>query len=134
MGNGHRGESHTTETSETSSGQSPATPYSSSATPTELRGSRSFAAGGPGGTVMVRIKWGEAQLVIGIPADITFAGLQHKVAKKIRTATGSPCETLQIRWIDSDNDEVSLKNDADVEGMFDEVREFGLAQVHLVAR
>ena len=73
-------------------------------------------------------------MAIGVSSDINYATLYQKVSKKIRLARGAQPDTIQIKWIDADNDEISIRCDADVEAMFDEVGELRLTYVNLVAR
>lgn len=67
-------------------------------------------------------------------SDIDYSLLYQKVSKKIRLARGALPDTIQIKWVDADGDEISLRCDADIEAMFDEVRELGSSHVQLVAR
>lgn len=134
-----------TETSETSSGQSPATPYGTIA---EMRGPTPVSrqnsgdavpnlAGGMGAngsSLLLRVKCGDCHFSIGVSLDVTYPVLHQKIAKKVRLFRGSEPASMHIKWLDSDGDEVSLKCDQDVEGMFEEARELGLTHVTLVAR
>jgi cell division control protein 24 len=70
-----------------------------------------------------------------LPSNTDYAQLYQKVAKKIRMARGSGVtDAVHIKWVDADNDEISLRCDADVEAMFDEIRDLGVTHVSLVAR
>ena len=128
-------ESQNTETSETSS-QSPATPYDI--------GSRQNSQDvnlfkGP--TMVVKIRCGDDSLTITVPHDIDYAGFHSKVVKKIRTCRGAASlgmdglgAGVQIKWVDADDDEVTLRCDADLEAMWEECKEMGTKVVNIVAR
>nr|XP_018260932.1 cell division control protein 24 [Kwoniella dejecticola CBS 10117]OBR83090.1 cell division control protein 24 [Kwoniella dejecticola CBS 10117] len=139
------GESHSTETSETTSDQqSPATPYGSvpgdhphtrGATPVSRQNS-SDVVGAAGSSVLIKLRCGEDQFLIGVPQDINFPTLYQKVQKKIRLCSSSRNigDTLQIKWIDADQDEITIKCDADIEAMIGECMEVGASHVNLIAR
>lgn len=157
------GESHSTETSD-SSGPSPATPYShTAAIPMPVsrqnsgdaqlngmlggmslgNGSGSSTgvgvghAGGGGGTLntlLLRVKCGDCHFSVSVPLDVTYPMLHQKIAKKVRLFRGSEPASMHIKWVDGDGDEVSLKCDQDVEGMFEEASEMGLPFVTLIAK
>lgn len=130
-------ESHSTETSETSSGQSPATPYAQSSDlrhPTPVSRQNSSDAQGNGNGLLLRVKCGDCHFSIGVSLDVTYPVLHQKIAKKVRLFKGTEPTSLHIKWVDSDGDEVSLKCDQDVEGMFEDATEMGLACVTLIAR
>ncbi|WVF73048.1 hypothetical protein IAT40_007866 [Kwoniella sp. CBS 6097] len=134
------GESHSTETSETSDQQSPATPYGSvpgdprAATPVSRQNSSDVV--GTGSSVLIKLRCGEDQFLIGVPSDINFPTLYSKIQKKIRlcSAARNVGETLQIRWIDADDDEITIKCDADIEAMIGECKDVGATHVNLIAR
>lgn len=120
------GDSQATETSETSS-QSPATPYDSV--------SRQNSQDAP--LMMVRVRCGDDQFVISVQGDINYTSFYTKVLKKVRLcARGSIVSDngVQIKWIDADDDEVTLRCDADLEAMFEECKEIGTNCVNIVAR
>lgn len=133
------GESNSTQTSETSSGQSPATPYSH---PGEMRGIASVSrqnssdqVAANGNSMIVKVHWSEHVFSVVLANNADYAQLYEKVAKKIRMIRGnSGPDLVHIKWVDADNDEVSLRCDADIEAMFDEARELGATYVNLVAR
>ncbi|WVR07728.1 hypothetical protein IAU60_004771 [Kwoniella sp. DSM 27419] len=135
------GESHSTETSETTSDQqSPATPYGS--VPGDPRGplpvsrQNSSDVVGTGSSVLVKLRCGEDQFLIGVPSDINFLTLYQKIQKKIRLCSSARSigDTLQIKWIDADEDEISIKCDADIEAMIGECKDVGATHVNLIAR
>ncbi len=158
MSSGKRssGESHSTETSETSSGQSPATPYgtipgdSRGATPVSRQNSHDAVM--QVSSMLIKVRCGEvsdylhfidkadmtqAQFIIGVPADINYATLHLKVLKKIRLCAASATtrnDMLQLKWVDPDEDEIAIKCDADIEMMFVETRDSGATCVNLIAR
>jgi len=39
-----------------------------------------------------------------------------------------------LKWIDTDDDEITIKCDADIEAMFGEIKDSGMNHVNLVAR
>ena len=41
---------------------------------------------------------------------------------------------MQIKWVDADNDEITIKCDADIEAMFDECREMGINTINMIVR
>ncbi|WRT70284.1 uncharacterized protein IL334_007282 [Kwoniella shivajii] len=136
------GGSHSTETSETTSDQqSPATPYGSvpgdprGATPVSRQNSSDVVNAGAS-SVLIKLRCGEDQFLIGVPQDINFPTLYQKIQKKIRLCSSSRNigETLQIKWIDADEDEITIKCDADIEAMIGECIEVGATHVNLVAR
>lgn len=148
-GSGKRssGESHSTETSETSSQQSPATPYGTISGVSQLPmsvsrqnsgdGSNSSLLGyGPASSVLLKIRYADNTFMIGVQPDVNFSTLYAKVAKKIRYARpgSGPDQTVMLKWIDADDDEVTLRCDADVEAMFGDVRDSGMGWVQLIAR
>ncbi|WWC91638.1 uncharacterized protein L201_006584 [Kwoniella dendrophila CBS 6074] len=152
-------ESHSTETSETTSDQqSPATPYGSippngdhhqmikGITPVVSRqnsgdvingGGSTGSHGSAGSNVLIKLRCGEDQFLIGVPQDINFPTLYQKIHKKIRLCSSAAArtnDTLQIKWIDNDEDEITIKCDADIEAMIGECMEVGASHVNLVAR
>jgi cell division control protein 24 len=60
----------------------------------------------------------------------------QKVYKKIRTCArfASASESVLLKWIDADEDEITIKCDADIEAMFGECKDSGMNHVNLVAR
>ena len=153
------GESHSTETSETSSQQSPATPYGS--VPLDPRGvtpvsrQNSQDAVPQGSTILIKVRCGvvsdtsmppstedpadvfrQDQFIVGVPTEINYASLHHKVLKKLRVCSRSTNigDSLQIKWVDADNDEVTIKCDADIEAMFGEIKDSGATCVNLIVR
>lgn len=73
--------------------------------------------------------------IVSVAPDVNFATLYQKVLKKIRL--GRPVgvsETIHLKWIDADEDEISLRCDGDIEAMFGEARESGMGHVNLVAK
>lgn len=77
------------------------------------------------------------QFIIGVPADINYASLHLKVLKKIRLCSSpvaSRGNMVQLKWIDADEDEITIKCDADIEAMFGETKDCGSTCVNLVAR
>ena len=76
------------------------------------------------------------QFVISVPASIAFGDFYIKVQKKIRMCRGAAqlSDRITIKWIDLDGDEVTIKCDADIEGMFEETRDSGSNCVHIVVR
>lgn len=151
-GNRSSGGSHSTETSETtSSQQSPATPYGTMGGG-EIRGPTPVSRQNSGdGTVLLRVKSGDVSgshlisgecpltwqnaFIVSVSPDVNFAMLYQKVLKKIRLGrpVGSS-ETIQLKWVDADDDEVSLRCDADIEAMFGEAKDSGMGHVNLIAR
>lgn len=151
-GNRSSGGSHSTETSETtSSQQSPATPYGTMGG--EIRGPTPVSRQNSGdGTVLLRVKAGDVSpdnqntrkdclliaqnaYIVSVAPDVNFGTLYQKVLKKIRL--GRPAgssENIQLKWVDADEDEVSLRCDADIEAMFGEVKDSGMGHVNLIAR
>jgi cell division control protein 24 len=133
-------ESQTTETSETSS-QSPRTPYTT-ATPGDLRGatpvsrqnSQEAAPSASPATVLVKVRSGDANFVIGIPSDISYRTLHEKVLKKLRICSARHAASIdiavKIKWLDSDGDEVVINTDQDVQVM---IAEADAEQIQLVA-
>jgi len=119
-------ESHTTETSETSSG-SPATPYDT--TPMAPSRQNSLEP-----LMLIKVKCGHDQFVVSVPDGINFAGFYDRVLKKIRTCRGESQSDFQIKWLDADSDEVTLRCDADIEAMWEECREMGTNRVSVIAR
>ena len=73
--------------------------------------------------------------IVSVSPDVNYATLYQKVLKKIRLGrpVGSS-DIIQLKWIDADDDEVSLRCDADIEAMFGEVRDSGTGHVNLVAK
>ncbi|WVQ67107.1 uncharacterized protein L199_005301 [Kwoniella botswanensis] len=131
------GESHSTETSETTSDQqSPATPYGSVPGAPVSRQNSSEVVGTGSSSVLIKLRCGEDQFLIGVPSDINFPTLYQKIQKKIRLCSSSRNigETLQIKWIDADEDEVTIKCDDDIQAMIGECMEVGASHVNLVAR
>lgn len=153
-GNRSSGGSHSTETSDTtSSQQSPATPYGMMAG--ELRGPTPVSRQNSNdGMVLLRVKAGEVcpsllrpiqfswltrsaqnAFMVSVEPDANFTTLYNKVLKKIRL--GRPVggsETIQLKWIDSEEDEISLRCDADIEAMFGEAKDSGMGHVNIVVR
>ncbi|TXT05950.1 hypothetical protein VHUM_03711 [Vanrija humicola] len=131
-------ESQTTETSETSS-QSPRTPYTNG-TPGDMRGAtpvsrQNSEEAGPAQNVLVKVRSGESNFVIGIPTDISFQTLYEKVVKKLRLCSAQHANAgldlvVRIKWLDSDGDEVVIKTDSDVQVMLVESVE---EQIQLIA-
>ncbi|WVW86111.1 hypothetical protein I302_108151 [Kwoniella bestiolae CBS 10118] len=131
------GESHSTETSETTSDQqSPATPYGSVPGAPVSRQNSSDVVGAGSSSVLIKLRCGEDQFLIGVPTDINFPTLYQKIQKKIRLCSSSRNmgDTLQIKWIDADEDEVTIKCDDDIQAMIGECMEVGASHVNLVAR
>ncbi|WWD19582.1 hypothetical protein CI109_104043 [Kwoniella shandongensis] len=131
------GESHSTETSETSDQQSPATPYGS--VPGDPRGPTPVSRqnSGEGANMLIKLRCGDDHFFIGVPTEINFPTLYQKILKKIRICSpnrGISDTPLQIKWIDSDEDEITIKCDADIEAMFGECKDVGATHVNLVAR
>ncbi|ORX40656.1 hypothetical protein BD324DRAFT_13354 [Kockovaella imperatae] len=106
------GDSQSTETSESS--HSPVTPYGM-------------------GSILVRVKCGADTYHVSVPLSLPFSDFYAKVHKKIRMCRGISDHFL-IKWIDLDGDEVTIKCDADVEGMLDDVRDSGEPCVNIVIR
>ena len=119
--------SHSTETSETSS-QSPATPYDT----VSRQNSQEMAM------LLVRVRCGEDQFVISVGGGINWKEFYHRVYRKIRMCARSNAVSLEtgvtIKWIDADNDEITIRCDADLEAMFAECVEIGTNCVNIVAR
>jgi cell division control protein 24 len=85
--------------------------------------------------MIVKVHWSEHVFSVVLANNADYAQLYEKVAKKIRMIRGnSGPDLVHIKWVDADNDEVSLRCDADIEAMFDEARELGATYVNLVAR
>lgn len=135
------GESHSTETSD-SSQQSPATPYGNvpGSVPSVSRQSSQDAVSGlPSmgtGNMLVKVRCGEDHFVIGMAGDVDFATFYNKVSKKIKMcARGSVMsDNIHIKWVDLDDDEVSIRCNADLEAMFGEIRDSGINTVNIIAR
>ena len=75
--------------------------------------------------------------MIGVPTDISYVTLHQKVLKKIRLCSStiaSSDDMLQLKWIDADDDEITIKCDADIEAMFGETKDSGANCVNLIAR
>ena len=73
--------------------------------------------------------------MVSVEPDANFATLYQKVLKKIRL--GRPVgvnEQIQLKWIDSEEDEISLRCDADIEAMFGEAKDSGMGHVNIIAR
>lgn len=132
-------ESETTETSDSSS-QSPRTPYTN-ATPGDLRGAtpvsrqNSQENGAAPATVLVKVRSGESNFVIGIASDVQYRTLYEKVVKKLRLCSARHANAdldvvVKIKWLDSDGDEVVIKTDMDVQTM---LAEAGTEQIQLIA-
>jgi len=128
-------ESQNTETSETSS-QSPATPYDIGS-----RQNSQDANMFKRPTMLVKIRCGPDNLTICVPDDIGYAGFYSKVLKKIRNCRGAAAlgmdgqgAGLQIKWLDADHDEVTLRCDADLEAMWEECKEMKTNEANIVAR
>lgn len=142
------GDSHSTETSETSSQQSPATPYTSAPALVDFRGATpvsrqnssdtvpSAGAAAAMGNVVVKIKCADGTLLtIQVPNDVNYVNLKQRVLKKVRLTRKHDQADIQLRWLDSDEDEIALKTDDDVEAMFGEHRDAGGGgSITLVAR
>jgi cell division control protein 24 len=86
------------------------------------------------GTLLLRVKCGDCHFSVSVPLDVTYPMLHQKIAKKVRLFRGSEPASMHIKWVDQDGDEVSLKCDQDVEGMFEEAGELGLPFVTLIAK
>jgi cell division control protein 24 len=43
-------------------------------------------------------------------------------------------DTIVIKWVDADEDEITIKCDADIEAMFGEAKDSGMNYVNLIAR
>jgi cell division control protein 24 len=55
--------------------------------------------------------------------------------KKIRLGRPvSSGDVIQLKWVDADDDEVSLRCDADIEAMFGEARDSGMGHVNIIAK
>lgn len=132
-------ESETTETSDSSS-QSPRTPYTN-ATPGDLRGAtpvsrqNSQENGSAPSTILVKVRCGESNFVIGIASDVQYRTLYEKVVKKLRLCSARHANAdldmvVKIKWLDSDGDEVAIKTDMDVQTM---LAEAGTEQIQLIA-
>ncbi|WVQ84699.1 hypothetical protein IAT38_006855 [Cryptococcus sp. DSM 104549] len=144
-GNGGKrssGDSNSTETTETSSQTSPATPWASGPDvrgPVRQDSGDSLGmSGSPGSLVLIKLQCGEESFSLGVSPDIDFATLNQKILKKIRLCSSagraaSDQDKLNIRWLDEDGDEIGLYKDEDIETMFDERGDRG-GPVHLVAR
>jgi cell division control protein 24 len=66
---------------------------------------------------------------------VNFATLYQKVLKKIRLGRPvSSGDVIQLKWVDADDDEVSLRCDADIEAMFGEARDSGMGHVNIIAK
>jgi cell division control protein 24 len=147
MSAGNRSSGGSTETSETTS-SSPATPYGMMNG--ELRGPTPVSRQNSGdGTVLLRVKAGEVSpsttamysanmqnaFIVSVAPDVNYATLYQKVLKKIRLGRPvSSGEIIQLKWIDSDDDEVSLRCDADIEAMFGEAKDSGMGHVNIIAK
>lgn len=73
--------------------------------------------------------------IVSVSPDVNYATLYQKVLKKIRL--GRPVgtgEIIHLKWIDSDDDEVSLRCDADIEAMFGEAKDSGMGHVNIIAK
>jgi cell division control protein 24 len=120
------GDSQATEVSESSS-QSPATPYDVS---------RQNSQDAP--MMLVRIQCGDDQFAISVHGDINYHSFYSKVNKKVRMCAKSsivPDSGVQmIKWVDADNDEITIRCDADLEAMFGECRELRATSVNIIAR
>jgi cell division control protein 24 len=72
---------------------------------------------------------------VSVSPDVNYATLYQKVLKKIRLGRPvSSNETIQLKWVDADEDEVSLRCDADIEAMFGEVKDSGMGHVNIIAK
>lgn len=147
MSAGNRSSGGSTETSETTS-SSPATPYGMMNG--ELRGPTPVSRQNSGdGTVLLRVRAGEVSpfvtarfsadmqnaFIVSVAPDVNYATLYQKVLKKIRLGRPvSSGEMIQLKWIDSDDDEVSLRCDADIEAMFGEAKDSGMGHVNIIAK
>jgi cell division control protein 24 len=92
-------------------------------------------------TMLVKIRCGPDNLTICVPDDIGYAGFYSKVLKKIRNCRGAAAlgmdgqgAGLQIKWLDADHDEVTLRCDADLEAMWEECKEMKTNEANIVAR
>ena len=76
------------------------------------------------------------QFIVGVPTEINYASLHHKVLKKLRVCSRSTNigDSLHIKWVDADNDEITIKCDADIEAMFGEIKDSGATCVNLIVR
>ena len=120
-------ESHSTETSETSS-QSPATPYDTH----PLSATRQNSQYAP--TMLIKVKCGHDQFVISVSEDIRFSAFYERILKKIRNCRGESKADIQVKWVDADDDEITLRCDADLEAMWEECKEMGTNRVNVIAR
>ena len=88
--------------------------------------------------MLVRVKCGDDQFVVSISGDVTYKEFYGRVFKKIRMCARSNIVSIEngvtIKWIDADNDEVTLRCDSDLEAMFEECKEMGTNCVNIVAR
>ncbi|WVN86432.1 uncharacterized protein L203_101596 [Cryptococcus depauperatus CBS 7841] len=130
------GSHHSSTTTETSDQTSPATPYGSGNG--DVRGAvRQNSGDGVSGSVLIKLRCGGDQFVLGVPLDIDFVTLYHKIQKKIRLCSSnrpaSEHDRLQIRYVDNDGDEIQVKFDSDVEIMFEDARDQS-GHVNLIAR
>lgn len=102
----------------------------------ELRGPTPVSRQNSGdGTVLLRVKAGENAFIVSVAPDVNYATLYQKVLKKIRLGRPvSSGEIIQLKWIDSDDDEVSLRCDADIEAMFGEAKDSGMGHVNIIAK
>jgi cell division control protein 24 len=88
------------------------------------------------GNMLVKVRCGEDHFVIGMAGDVDFATFYNKVSKKIKMcARGSVMsDNIHIKWVDLDDDEVSIRCNADLEAMFGEIRDSGINTVNIIAR
>ncbi|ORY33491.1 hypothetical protein BCR39DRAFT_580839 [Naematelia encephala] len=125
------GESHSTETSETSSQQSPATPYGMAGV---MAVSRQNSQDAPSDTVYVCVRFAEVSFSLRV-IDMSYLAFYHAVQKKIRNANPAfNPDQMQLKWVDTDNDEIAIKCDADVDAMFGECRDNGMTSVDVLVR
>ncbi|KIR41542.1 cell division control protein 24 [Cryptococcus deuterogattii 99/473] len=140
VSNGKRssgGSHHSTTTTDTSDQTSPATPYGSGSG--DVRGSmRQNSGDNVSGSVLVKLRFGSDQFILGVSQEIDFLTLYQKIHKKIRlcSSVNRPAnehDKLQIRYVDNDGDEIQVKFDADVELMFEDARNQA-GHINLIAR
>ncbi|ODN92150.1 cell division control protein 24 [Cryptococcus wingfieldii CBS 7118] len=135
VSSGKRSSAGSTTTTETSDQTSPATPYGTSGDlrPTQLRQGSGDSVGG---SVLVKVRCGEDQFILGVSHEIDYITLYQKIQKKLRLCSSRPAgehDKLQIRYVDNDGDEIQLKFDSDVEMMMEDGRDMA-GQINLIAR
>jgi len=84
--------------------------------------------------MLIKVRCGHDQFVVSVNDSIRFDAFYERIVKKISNCRGESKADIQVKWIDADNDEVTLRCDADLEAMWEECKEMGINRVSVVAR